>query len=214
MIKAKVISLITAGAVTIGVGGAITISKWSEQKDLTKTTSNISTYIDNTNTSMQRAEQIIKEKNLEISNLENDTQQYKDSIKKDKSTISNLQNKNQEQQKQIQTLNNELQNSSGQINWQDAYTCKKQVRVLNRILKSWGYGPMGRHIMDETLISLNYPYYQGLYATVTAVKKQQQVKVDEAKKSTSTIADSSKKKNDSKNEKKIIASSNTTSLQK
>lgn len=140
MIKAKIVSLLVAGAV--GVGGTVAIAKvaWTSDQSLKNSSAQVSEYVKNTKDSMNKAQNIIKMDNEKIQKLEAENKQLNDENNNQDQVISNLINTNS-------NLTNAIAKLQGSSDYKHMTTEQKQD-TINILLKDWGYSKSSIEIVD------------------------------------------------------------------
>ena len=142
MIKGKVISLAIAGV--IGVGGTVALIQkidWNGNASLVKTSTSVSTYVQNTNSAMQKSENIIEAQNKEIELLKKENGNLD-------SKITNLNKQLNEENAMISSLNKVIATLQGSTDYKHMTVAEKK-KTLNNLLRDWGYGKMSISIADK-----------------------------------------------------------------
>lgn len=141
MIKAKIVSLLVAGAV--GVGGTVAIAKiaWTGGQSLKNSSAQVSEYVKNINDSMNKAQNIIKMDNKKIQKLEAQNQQLTNENSNQNQTINNLVNSNS-------NLTNAIAKLEGSSNYKHM-TITQKKNTINTLLKDWGYSNSTISVVDS-----------------------------------------------------------------
>ncbi|MGL4761800.1 MAG: hypothetical protein ACRCWG_10165 [Sarcina sp.] len=142
MIKTKVISLAMAGIV--GVGGTVALIQkidWNGKATLTKTSTNVETYVQQTNVAMQKSEAVIEKQNEEIKNLKSENSNLN-------SKITHLNTQLNDENEMISSLNKVIATLNGSTDYKHMTVAQKK-KTLNNLLKDWGYGNMSISIADK-----------------------------------------------------------------
>lgn len=141
MIKTKIVSFLVAGVVGVSGTAAIIKMAWNGSENLSSSTTDISSYVKNTNESMSKAEAIIQKQNQEISKLQQENNELN-------SKVSSLNNENNKNKKSMSNLTNAIARLEGSSDYQNM-TINQRENTVNTLLQDWGYSNGTISVVDK-----------------------------------------------------------------
>lgn len=199
MIKAKIVSLLVAGAV--GVGGTVAIAKvaWNGDQSLKNSSAQVSEYVKNTNDSMNKAQNIIKIDNEKIQKLEAQNEQLNNENNVQNQTINNLINTNS-------NLTNAIAKLEGSSNYKHMTIAQKK-NTINTLLKDWGYSKSTISVVDS-IFDVSQHWF------LAAVPQNQETATNNSSKNTVNNSDAKNNNNSNSNTKNNSSNSSSNNNEK